>query len=218
MSAQKSHVRTIGLVLLITGLFAFFIIYFGMIRPSLQPKEIQIDGTYLSASTPINDFKLTDNHGNPFTHENLIGHWTMLFFGFTNCGMVCPTTMASLSTMYKTLQAELPDQKLPQIVFISVDPDRDSVSRVNEYVTAFNPHFMGARGEITDTVALEKQLHIVAAKIQVDGMGKDNYTINHSAEILLVNPQGKLQAYFSFPHAPDQMVKDYKLIINHAIS
>ena len=213
MSTQKSNTKTIAIVLSITILFAFFIIYFGMIRPSLQPKEIQVDGTYLTQATPINNFKLTDNHGNPFTKDNLMGHWTMLFFGFTNCGMVCPTTMASLNTMYKALQTQLPDDRLPQVVFISVDPDRDSVARINGYVTAFNPHFMGARGDITETVALEKQLHIVAAKMQVDGMGKNNYTINHSAEILLVNPAGKLQAYFSFPHEPEQMVKDYKAVI-----
>lgn len=218
MAANKSNARTICVVLSVTVLFAFFIIYFGMIRPTLQPKDIKIDGTYLTSAIPIQDFKLTDNHGNAFTRDSLVGHWTMLFFGFTNCGMVCPTTMASLSTMYKTLQTQLPDQQLPQIMFISVDPDRDSVSRINDYVTAFNPHFAGARGTIEDTVALEKQLHIVAAKMQVDGMGKNNYTINHSAEILLVNPQGKLQAYFTFPHEADQMVKDYKLILHHAVS
>lgn len=213
MSTQKTHIKTIAIVVTLTVMFAFLVMYFGMLRPALKSKEIKINGTYLTTPVAIQPFSLTDNQNHLFNQDNLKGHWSMVFFGFTNCGMICPTTMAALNQMYKKLQQQLPDNQLPQVVFISVDPDRDSVARLNDYVNAFNPHFIGARTNINDTVKLEEQFHIVAQKVQVDNLGKDHYTINHSAEILLVNPEGKLQAYFSFPHEADVLAKEYKSIL-----
>ncbi len=174
-------------------------------------KAVQMqEGVYLSQPrTDIINFTLTDNHGKPFTRDNLKGHWTMMFFGFTNCGMVCPTTLAALRDMYHTLQKKLPADQLPQVVMVSVDPARDSVARMNDYVNSFDSHFIGARADITETVKLEKNLHIAAAKIESNG----HYTINHSAEILLFNPLGQLQAFLSYPHHAPQMVKDYQDIL-----
>jgi len=166
----------------------------------------------------MNDFHLTDFNGKAFTNENLKGHWTMMFFGFTNCAMVCPTTMSALSGMYKQLQKELPQNQLPQVVMVSVDPDRDTQERMKDYVTSFNSQFKGVRADIAETVALEKQLHIVAAKIEVDGQGNNQYTVNHSAEILLFNPKGQVQAYLSYPHQAEQMAKDYSLIVKTIVS
>lgn len=213
----KNHTKIIMTIALIMTIFVFCVFYFAALKPYMHAKNIKnikIDGVVLPQTQVINDFKLMDNQGKPFTKENLKGHWTMMFFGFTNCGMVCPTTMAALNQMYKSLQTELPDSKLPQVVMISVDPDRDTIERMNEYVMTFNPHFIGARAEIEETVALEKQLHIAAAKIEADGEGKNHYTINHTADILLFNPDAQLQAFMSFPHKADQMAKDYKLILS----
>lgn len=211
-----STTKTLTITILLTALLAFVVIYFGMLKPFYQSKKITIDGVYLPTSQSINLFQLTDNHGHVFTQDDLKNHWSLLFFGFTNCGMVCPTTLSALNQMYKTLQTEIPDNQLPQVVFISVDPDRDSIKRINDYVTAFNPHFIGARTDIQATIQLEKQFHIVAAKLQVDGEGKNNYTINHSAEILVVNPKGQLQAYLSYPHTTAELVKDYKSLLKSA--
>lgn len=216
VSKPKNNKLTL-LILIIGAIIIASFVYVGIAEQRHQltanTQDIKIDGIYLNQPREINNFNLSDNHGNPFTKANLKGHWTMMFFGFTNCGYVCPTTMASLNKMYQSLQKELPQDKLPQIVMISVDPDRDSVDRMNSYVTSFNPNFIGARADISETIALEQQLHIAAAKMQTDGQGKNQYTINHSADILLFNPEGKLQAYLSFPHQPEQMVKDYKSIL-----
>jgi protein SCO1/2 len=133
----------------------------------------------------------------------------MMFFGFTNCGMVCPTTMASLNSMYRTLQQQIPDKQLPSVVMVSVDPERDTQERMNDYVTTFNKNFIGARAELPEITQLEKELHLVAVKMQA-GTGKNQYTINHSAEIMVFNPEGKLQAFMSYPHDAEQMVVDYK--------
>lgn len=212
---QKNHGKTIFIILAVVATILFTVIYFGIIRPQQMTtaNSIKINGVYLPTPKTISDFQLTDNHGKPYTQENLKGHWTMMFFGFSNCAMVCPVTMSALNNMYLKLEKDLPANELPQVVMVSVDPDRDTVERMNDYVSSFNSHFIGARAEIEATVALEKQLNIAAAKIQSDGAGKNNYTINHSAEILVFNPNGKLQAYLSYPHDPAQMAQDYKAML-----
>jgi protein SCO1/2 len=197
------------------AIISSFVLYFGVItKQKVNPEDIKISGVYLVNPKEIKDFKLTDNKGNIFTNENLKNHWTMLFFGFTNCGYVCPTTLTELNKMYTLLQAELADNELPQVVLISVDPERDSVSRMDSYVNAFNTHFIGARAGLPETEALEKDLHIAAVKMQAKGKGKNHYSVNHSAEILVVNPKGEVQAYLSFPPKAADLAKDYKLIIS----
>lgn len=177
-------------------------------------KNNNIDGILLSKSKPIANFQMTDNQSHVFTKENLKGHWTMMFFGFTHCGYVCPTTMSALGKMYQMLEKELPTNQLPRVVMVSVDPERDSVQTMDKYVRSFNSHFVGVRGNIDQTSALQDQLHITATKMQAGGSNKDSYTINHSAEIILFNPNAEIQAYFSFPHQAERMVQDYKSIIS----
>jgi len=208
-----SNKKLIFTIVAIIAVVATIEIYFGFLQKNEVANNVKVNGVFLAETKKINDFHLTDFNGKAFTSENLKGHWTMMFFGFTNCAMVCPTTMSALSGMYKELQKELPANQLPQVVMVSVDPDRDTQDRMKDYVTSFNSAFKGVRAEITETVALEKQLHIVAAKIEVDGQGTNQYTINHSAEILLFNPKGEVQAYLSYPHQAEQMAKDYRLII-----
>jgi len=211
---KKRYGKLITFLLVDVLIIIGFIVYFGIISPRLSNHQVmKIDGVVLPQGEAIDDFQLTDNKGHQFTKQNLLGRWTMMFFGFTNCGMVCPTTMAELNKTYKMLQKNLAQNELPQVVMVSVDPDVDSVARMNSYVNAFNPNFIGVRADIDHTVQLEKQLHIAAAKIQVDGAGKHHYTINHTADILLFNPKGELVAYLSYPHQADQMAKDYQLIL-----
>lgn len=208
-----SRNKKIFIILFDILLVAAFVIYFGMLRHPVTKAALKIDGVVLPEAQSAPHFQLTDHLGKPFTEENLKGRWTMVFFGFTNCGMVCPTTMAALNDMYQDLKKDLPDNKLPRIVMISVDPDRDSVKKMKDYVNSFNPDFIGARADITETVVLEKQLHIAAAKMQADGEGKNHYTINHTADVLLFNPNAQLQAFLAYPHQAKQMANDYKLIL-----
>ncbi len=215
---KKTHHKTIALLVLALMVISVCVIYFGILHKDNNSiaihEESKIDGVYLTKPTTINDFNLTDNAGQAFTKASLKDHWTLMFFGFTNCGMICPTTMAALNQMYQTLSKDLPPDKMPQVVMVSVDPDRDTVERMNEYVTAFNPHFIGVRAEMPEVDKLKAQLHIVSAKMQV-GENKNQYTINHSAEIMVFNPQGQLQAYLSFPHKAEQLVKDYKFMLSN---
>lgn len=218
---MKSHKKLVFIILFLVAACTSLLMYFGVFEKqpvTYSPREVKIKGVFLAESKVIQDFQLMDHKGRQFSKENLMGHWTLMFFGFTNCGYVCPTTMTELNQMYKKLKIELPDTKLPQIVLVTVDPERDSMNRMNDYVNAFNTNFIGARAELKETEALEKQLHISAIKMQAEGQAKDQYMVNHSAEILLFNPNGKLQAYLSFPPKADQLVKDYKTILSTTIS
>jgi len=200
-------------VLSLLFIVLFGLAYFYMKREVDNDREIKIDGVYVSKPTAIQNFQLTDNHGQSFDKAKMRGKWTMLFFGFTNCGMVCPTTMSELNKMYGKLSKELPNKELPQVVLISVDPQRDTVEKINAYVNAFNPHFIGLRGDESQIANLKKELHIVSAKMQTGDGKNGHYTINHSAEIMLFNPDAKLQAFLSYPHQADQLVLDYKNIL-----
>jgi protein SCO1/2 len=214
-SQKKSHTKTVFTILVVFISVAIGIITFGSVRKQTTTADvsnIKIDGTYLPQTMSLTPFSLSSTSGKTFTNADLKGHWTFMFFGFTNCGMVCPTTMSELNKMYKVLQGQLPQDKLPQVMMVSVDPDRDTVARMKDYVTAFNPNFIGARAEIAQINDLEKQLHLVAVKMQ-SGEGKDQYTINHSAEIMVFNPHGELQAFLSYPHMSDEMVEDYKKML-----
>ncbi len=204
--------KFIGALLGVIAIVAMIEVYFGSLQHRVAD-NVKINGIFLAKPKTINNFHLEATTGEVFSKANLTGHWTMMFFGFTHCAMVCPATMSELNNMFKILGKDLPQEKMPQVVMVSVDPDRDSVLRMRQFVNSFNANFVGARADNSETTKLEKQLHIKAEKIQVVGQDKNDYSINHSAEILLFNPQGRLQAYLSYPHNAVQMAKDYQLIL-----
>ncbi len=194
----KRKIIVVALVdlLIITGL----ILYFGLFA---APPDVQIKGVYIKNSNPINDFKLQATSGNSFNKENLKGHWTLVFFGFTNCPMICPTTMRTLKRTYEQLQSELPANKLPKVLFISVDPSRDSIEKIGNFVKAFHPDFIGARADKNEVKALQTQLHTPVSS-------EPNA---HGLDIILLNPAVEVQAYFSYPISSLQLATDIKAIL-----
>lgn len=199
-STKNTH-KVIIIVLFNLIIIFSLILYFGYIR---SPSAINISGTYIKNPIEIKDLHFADHQGNAFTKKNLEGHWSMVFFGFTHCKMVCPTTMNELNTMYKLLQHDLPNEQLPHIIFVSVDPDRDTLENLTKFINSFNSRFIGITADIAETIKLEKQLHITVS---------NSNTISHSMEILLLNPNARVQAYFSFPHSAEKLAADYKTIL-----
>lgn len=140
MSAEKRPVYlTVLVVAAIVALVAGF-----FVSQHLHGKKhldvSQFHGTYLESPREINAFSLVGIDQKPFTNSSLRGHWTMIFFGFTNCGYLCPTTMTELAKMYHQLEKQ-GVKELPEVVMISIDPDRDSLEKLGNYVKAFDPHF-----------------------------------------------------------------------------
>jgi protein SCO1/2 len=158
--------------------------------------ELQINGLYL-LETPrlLGDFALTTHRDTPFTPAFLEGHWTLVFFGFTYCPDVCPTTMAFLSQFVGELEGTEAEGDT-RVVMISVDPARDTVEQLAGYVPFFNEEFTGVTGEFLDVHRLATAMNAPFRK--VPGQGED-YQIDHGANVVLINPRGHYHGFFKAP-------------------
>lgn len=178
--------------------------------PSGPPPAAELRaGTLLPNPKPLADFALTAQDGAPLSAERLRGRWTFVAFGFTACPDVCPTTMANLAALSDRLaEAGAPAARF---LFVSVDPERDTPEGIGRYVRYFNAGFLGATGSHEELRALTRQLGVLYARApqQDTAMG---YLVDHSASILLLDPQVRLAAIFSTPHRPDDMAADFAAI------
>jgi len=168
--------------------------------------------TLFPSGRPLPAFGLVDQHGGSFGPERLRGHWTFLFFGFTQCPDVCPTTLATLAAARREL-ADLPAEEQPAVVLVSVDPQRDTPARLAEYVRFFDPGFTGVTGEADAIAAFTRELGVAVIVGEPDASGQ--YTIDHTATLFLVGPDGSLAAVFGTPHSPDGIAGDYRRILAH---
>ncbi|RFF27670.1 MULTISPECIES: SCO family protein [unclassified Wenzhouxiangella] len=146
---------------------------------------------------PLPDFELRTGGGEAFTPESLKGQWSLLFFGFTNCPDICPDTLAVLDAAIEDLDTKGAESK-PQVVFISVDPERDDAEALRDYVGWFDESFIGATGSEAELKSLTKNLGIYYALDEPDPES-GFYTVDHSASILIVDPRGRLYGRFAPP-------------------
>ncbi len=155
------------------------------------------------------DFTLYDQHGNTVTADSFRGQWDMLFFGFTHCPDVCPTTLQILANAKRELEnAEV--ESVPRIVLVSVDPERDTQALMGRYVDYFGAGNLGVRGDPDELAKLTTALGIYFEKIPTDD---DNYNVNHTAAVLIVNPDGEFSALFSAPHEAANFVHDMPILM-----
>lgn len=170
-------------------------------------------GTWLTPAQIVPEYSLLDHRGADFTPARLEGHWTFMFFGFTHCPDVCPTTMGLLNQVATQVQKEgLP---APQVVFVSVDPVRDTVEQLSRYVPYFNKDFIGVTGSMVEINRLTRNLGIVYAYDEPKEPG-GAYEVDHSAAILLFNPAGHYTAMFGAPHSAAGLATDYARILHNA--
>ncbi len=177
-------------------------------RVSVPPAPEQ--ALVLTEPRPLPRFLLTDHHGADFGPERLAGRWTFLFFGFTHCPDVCPTTLQTLARARAEL-ADLPPPERPGVVMVSVDPLRDTPAQLAGYVPYFDPEFLGVTGAEEALRPLTSSLG-VAYSYTPGGDGK-GYTVDHTAALFLVDPAGRLAAVFGTPHAADRIASDYRAIL-----
>lgn len=174
------------------------------------PDLSAVKGTALSTPRAMPDFDFAATNGGRFDNARLQGHWTLLFFGFTSCGTICPVTMGEMAKTYRLLEADRL-QQLPQVVMVSIDPKRDTLNKLRDYVSAFDVHFMGARAVNTRVKALSENLGLAYEKVAMPQKGED-YEFQHSGTVMLINPQGKLVAFFTMPHNAQDIANDYKIL------
>ena len=183
-----------------------------MLNRATPPPPPLAAGTLLNPARPLADFHLTTQSQTPFTRADLQHRWTLLFFGYTSCPDVCPTTLAFMSQLEKSL-ADLPQAERPQVVFVSVDSERDSPEKVGEYVKFFNPAFTGATGSKDEIDTVTKAFTV---PYSVTRTADGSYAVDHSATMFLVNPAAQLQALFTPPHDLKSMSADIRRIVGSA--
>lgn len=164
--------------------------------------------TLLSPPRPLPPVALVDQDNRPFDTSRLRGGWTLLFFGFTSCPDACPLTMTALAESNRLL-ADLPVERRPRVVMISVDPERDTPERLAGYVRAFDPTFVGATGTKPAIDELAQRIGVLVATRPIDG---GSYTVDHTTSVFLVDPDGALRALFSAPLTPKLIAEDYRRI------
>ncbi len=163
----------------------------------------------LPAPNPVPEFSLLDQHGTPIDQTVFQGHWDLVFFGFTHCPDVCPTTMQVLAAAKAALldQGQAP---LPRIVLVSVDPERDTPEILERYVNYFGAGNLGITGTLEEITKLTSGLGIYFEKQPLDD---ENYTVDHSAAVLVINPDGGFEALFGSPQTADDYVHDLPIIM-----
>ena len=173
-----------------------------------MPELIELAGgtALIGQEKPLPAFNLIDKNNQPFTLDNFKGYWSYVFFGYTHCPDVCPVT---LQVMNQTLQQLSPDEA--QGVFISVDPERDSIEKIKQYVEYFNPDMMGATGTPEAIKALAENIGIVYQRSE-NPADKENYLVDHSASVLLINPRAELIAVLSPPLDAKTMAADLRTV------
>lgn len=190
------------LVFICAALFSSLFIFHLSNKPKIMLSPDY--GTLFPSAREIKPFKLITSDNQPFTQKNLYGHWTLLFFGFTHCSSICPTTLALLNRSYNKLHDQYANL---QVAFISLDPSRDTPDALQKYTQSFNPNFIGASGEIQELHKLQSQLGIFATRDTATP--ESDYQLQHTASILLIDPKGRWAGMFKFGLNPEQLAQAF---------
>jgi len=163
----------------------------------------------IPVASELPEFSLIDQSGNTVDSDTFRGQWDLVFFGFTHCPDVCPTTLQLLANVKKEL-AESGAEKLPRIVLVSVDPERDTPELLGRYVDYFGEGYLGVTGELDEVRKLTAALGIFFEKAPASG---DNYGVDHSAAVIVLDEDGVFSALFSAPHVVANYVHDLPILM-----
>lgn len=201
MPTNKTLLTT-GVILCLMLIGAVLGIYTGRFYQS-APSPDTIAGLLWPNPKQLTEFTTIDHNGRPYGAENLKGHWSLLFFGYTYCPDVCPLTLTVLGQLHKKLQSQ-PDLSDTRTLFITVDPDRDNTARLAEYIAYFNQNFIALGGTTEQVDGLASQIGIAWSHALADTEG--NYMVNHSSAVFLLDPDARLVGIFSAPHDADSIL------------
>ncbi len=166
------------------------------------------NATVFTTPREIASLDLVDEAGRPFTAQSLQGHWSYVFFGFTHCPDICPTTLALLKQVRTELD-DLPVESRPRVLLFTVDPERDTPEKLREYVRFFDPSFSGVTGSPAAVQAAADAFAVPFARVTLPQGG---YTMDHGAGLFLVSPEGSAIAYSSPPFQAAALARDYRRI------
>lgn len=188
----------IGLAL---GVIAFGVYYF--------TRPYTYHGSLIQEDYTAPDFSLPDGQGGSFRLSEQRGDLVLIFFGYTSCPDVCPTTLSAMKQLHKGLGR---DAQRVQVVFITVDPERDTPEKVVEYVRFFNPAFTGLSGSLQQLEGVWKDYGVFAQlnKVEPDD---EVYTVDHTSQVYLVDQAGNLRLTYSFGTPVEQLLEDVRHLL-----
>ncbi len=186
-------ITVFSILCIVTFFISMFLVKIS--SPRLLSKDQLLVNRAITFDAPriIKSFSLLDQSGAEFSNENLKGKWSIVYFGFTHCPDICPTTLAKLARLMGVLEREVAEQT--QIVLVSLDPARDTPEKLGEYVEYFNPDFIGVTGEFMTILSLTRNLNVAFNKVVLE----DDYTIDHTGHLVLIDPNGHYHGIFKPP-------------------
>jgi protein SCO1/2 len=180
--------------------------HFGSAAPTQWPQTQAV--RLFSPPRELPDFSLRQSDGTALVPGELKGHWTLVFLGFTHCPDVCPTTLAEMAQAQKQW-ASIPEAMRPRVLFVSVDPERDTPDRIGEYAHAFHKDTLAATADLPALERFAKSLSMVFAKVPPpDGIPADQYSVDHSASMAVLDPQGRMAGLIQPPLDPKVIAAD----------
>jgi protein SCO1/2 len=182
----------------------------GILWHRSAPAVALTTGSIISPSRELADFSLIDEQGRVFGTANLRGHWSLLFFGYTNCPYYCPTTLTTLAAMQKRLRADR-GAVLPQVIFVSVDAKRDTPAQLAQYVPKFDPGFIGLTS--ADQPGAEAVAKKFGVAVSILPAADGNYMVDHTGAIFVIDPDARLTAILTGPFGVDALRGDFDRIV-----
>jgi len=217
---KKLH---IGLILIIAVVSATAGSWFYSKMQNTEQSELipippGLESIALNRIFPLSKFNLINHNRQVFSEKSFKGKWSFVFFGFLNCPDICPTTLTTMQQAWKNIDektAATTALNYPkQLIFVSVDPNRDLPDKLKSYVEYYNPDFIGVTGPLIEITKLTKQLGVLYA---YDNHGKTDgsYSVDHSAQIYLIDPNANLRAIFSAPHKAVEISDNFLKLANY---
>lgn len=199
----------IFILLILTGITGLFT-YFQSLPSLLEKKPTLVSGKILARPMEIDRFELIDQKNEVFNNKSLEGGWTVLFFGYTNCPDVCPTTIYKLAEIKNELKEDLSSTSF-NTVLVTLDPDRDSTDRLKEYIGYFDESMLGVTGTYENIQSFTTSLSVFYQRINKE----EGYDFNHTASIFVFNKDGSLFATMSPANTIGELTQDFYTILNN---
>ena len=204
---KKSTIALVAVLALSTGVIVAWAI------KQSQPIKLEAGLWFDEQSRDLPDFELVNQDGKPLKRDDLIGKWHLVFFGYTHCPDICPSSLQTMADMKVSLNDEDVSKAL-DIIFVSVDPDRDTPEILKNYVQYFNPEFIGATGNDDNLKSLTRNIGI---SYFLDRTSEDqvSYEVAHSSAFILLNPKAQYAGLFGAPHDSQAMARDITKLVEH---
>ena len=202
--------RNIIFVFLVLFGMSVLFAYFQSLPSLLQKKPTLLTGKILTRPIELDNFELIDQNNQTFNSESLKGNWTILFFGYTNCPDLCPTTIYKLAEVKNDVNQNLPSKNF-NTVLVTLDPDRDTPERLDEYIGYFDESMLGVTGTYKNIQSFSSNLSVFYQRINKDG----GYDFNHTASIFVFNQDGSLFATMSPATSVSELRDDFYTILNN---